>query len=278
MTASPLSPPPLSPPPLFPSGGATLVGVLHLGHLLGQAGFRGTEALLAPILRDMEALVAGGLSALLLENWRDESPGPTVGPESVACLALVADAVARRTTLPVGVNVLPNDYAAAFALARACGLAFVQMDVFCDPVRTDYSYSQAPPFEVRVDLDDVARARRRLQAEGVTLLATVHPKHYTLLEPRTLEQSTREALAGGADGVVVTGAATGSAPDPDRVRRVKAAAGAAPVLLGSGLTAENAPLLLPHCDGAIVGTALRGPDMGPVDPDRVRALVAAARR
>ena len=267
---------PPTPGPFAP-GAATLVGVLHLGHLLGQEGFRGLSALLAPLLRDMELLLEGGVDALLLENWRDESPGPFVGPESVACLALVAEAVARRTTLPVGVNVLPNDYPAAFALASACGLRFVQMDVFSDPVRTDYSYSQALPFEVRVDLEDVARCRRRLSAQGVALLATVHPKHYTLLAERTLEQSTREALAGGADAVVVTGTRTGSAPDPERVRRVKAAAGEAPVLLGSGLTPDNAPALLPLCDGAIVGTSLRGPDMGPVELERVRALVSAAR-
>ena len=255
-----------------------LIGVLHLGELLGQPGFAGIGPLLAAVERDAAALLAGGIEALLLENWRDESPGPCVGPESVACLALVARAVRALSPGPVGINVLPNDYRAAFALARACELAFVQLDVFSDAVRTDYSYSQAPPFEVRVDLTDVARARRELSAEGVLLLATVHPKHYALLEPAlTLEESARRALEHGADGLVVTGTHTGSAPDPARVARVKAVAGSAPVLVGSGLDLGNCAALLARCEGAIVGTALRGPDMGPVDPARVAALVAAVR-
>lgn len=258
-------------------GGGALIGVLHLGELLGQPGFRGVEAEVATALRDAELLQAGGLDALIIENWRDTSPGPFVGPESVACLAAVARAVVERARVPVGINVLPNDYRAAFALARACGLAFVQLDVLVDPVRTDYSYSTAPPFEVRVDLQDLARTRERLGAVATPLLATVHPKHYALLEERTLERSVEDAVAAGAQGVVVTGTRTGSAPDPERVRRAKAAAGSTPVILGSGLDPENARALLPLCDGAIVGTALRAPDMGQVDPARVRALVAAAR-
>jgi predicted TIM-barrel enzyme len=48
------------------------------------------------------------------------------------------------------------------------------------------------------------------------------------------------------------------------------------VLIGSGLTLENAAELLAECDGAIVGTALKvdGITRNPVDPARVKALAA----
>ncbi|MCO5168997.1 MAG: phosphorybosylanthranilate isomerase [Planctomycetes bacterium] len=258
-------------------GHKAIVGVLHLGRLLGQEGFAGIDAVLDGALADARALEAGGVDALLVENFADASPGPFVDAATVACLARVGAAVRAATALPVGVNVLPNDYRAAFALARACDLDFVQVDVLVDAVRTDYTYSDAPPFEVRVDLDDLAAARARVGAPGVPLWGTVHPKHYALLEPRPLEAQAACALEAGAQAVVITGAATGQAPDPERVARVRRALGAAPLVVGSGLDAANAAALLEHADGAIVGTALRAPGLGPVVTEQVRAVVAAAR-
>jgi membrane complex biogenesis BtpA family protein len=263
---------------LFAPGRKTIVGVLHLDRLLGQPGFPGLEAVTAAAVADARLLAEGGVDALLVENFRDESPGPFVGPETVACLAPVCAAVRAATPLPVGVNVLPNDHRAAFALAALFDLAFVQLDVLVDPVRTDYTYSSAPPFEVRVDLADLARARARVGAERVPLWGTIHPKHYALLDPATtLEASAARAGAAGAQAVVVTGARTGSAPDPERLARARRAAGELPVVVGSGLDASNAGALLAHADGAIVGTAFRAPDLGPVVLEQVRAVVAAAR-
>ncbi len=265
-------------PRLFPGGRKTILGVVHLGHLLGQAGFAGQAELERAAAEDARLLVENGCHALLIENWKDESPGPFVGPEVVASLVGVGRAVlVAARGAPVGVNVLPNDYRAAFALARSVPFEFVQLDVLVDPVRTDYSYSTAPPFEVRVDRADLAAWRARLGAAGVTLLATIHPKHYALLEPRTLDGSAREALAWGADAVVVTGAVTGKAPDPVRVATVRRALGPdALVVVGSGLDASNAAALLEHADGAIVGTALRAKDLGAVVPEKVRAVLRAA--
>lgn len=251
-----------------------VIGVLHLPPTLGQAEHPGRDALLQAARRDARDLQAGGAAALLIENWRDDVPGPFVGRECVASLSVVAQAVVEVSDLPVGINVLPNDYTAAFAIAQACGLAFVQLDVFVDAVRTDYSYSKVEPFDVCVDVADVQAYRQRLGAEQVKLLATVHPKHYALLEPaKSLAESVAAAVAAGADAVVVTGSATGSAPDPQRLIDARAGHPDVPLVLGSGLTAANAPQLAPHMQAAIVGTALRTPDFARVVPEQVRSLV-----
>ncbi|MCA8925280.1 MAG: phosphorybosylanthranilate isomerase [Planctomycetes bacterium] len=260
--------------PVFAQQGAVL-GVVHLPPLLGQASCPGVPALRAHALREARELVAGGVHALLLENWRDDVPRPTVDPEAVACLAGLCRDVVAAVEVPVGVNVLPCDARAALAIAVSCGLEFLQLDVFVNRVRTDYSYSKVPPFEFEPDLAAFARWRRDFGAEGVGVLATVHPKHYTTLDGSTLEASTRRAIEHGADAVVVTGAATGSAPDLARVQRVCSAAGDVPVVVGSGVSLENAPTLLPPARAAIVGTAFKSADFAEVYPERVRALVAA---
>jgi predicted TIM-barrel enzyme len=52
------------------------------------------------------------------------------------------------------------------------------------------------------------------------------------------------------------------------------------VLIGSGLTVENAGDLLEIADGAIVGTSLKkdGQTENEVDPDRVKTMIDNLRR
>jgi predicted TIM-barrel enzyme len=82
-----------------------------------------------------------------------------------------------------------------------------------------------------------------------------------------------------ADGLIVTGRATGQAAAVADVREVKAAAAGRPVFVGSGVTADNVLEVAGVADGIIVGSGLKfdGRVDNHVDPVRVRALVAAAR-
>jgi hypothetical protein len=83
-----------------------------------------------------------------------------------------------------------------------------------------------------------------------------------------------------ADAVVVSGAATGRAVDPDELRTVAAAAGDAPVVVGSGVTADNIGTYRALAGGWIVGTGIKrnGRVGEPVDEQRVRRLVEALAR
>ena len=78
-----------------------------------------------------------------------------------------------------------------------------------------------------------------------------------------------------ADGVIVTGAATGEAASPHDVRETVDGC-ALPVLVGSGLTPANlAEYAQAH--GFIVGSSVKqgGHWANPLDPDAVRAMAAA---
>ena len=249
--------------------------MLHLDPLPGSPGSPGLPALLATARRDLRALEEGGASAAMLENWKDTSAGPFLDVAGAAALGALARTLAGETTLPLGVNALPNDYRTAFALV-ACGVSFVWLDVLVDRVRTDYAYSPVAPFELEVDLEDLARWRGRLGGSA-ELLGSVHPKHYALLEPQdTLEAATLRALRAGADAVVVTGSATGSAPDPERIARVRRAAGpAARIVVGSGVDVDNVASLAREADAVIVGSSLKPTLSAPIEVARVRALAEA---
>jgi uncharacterized protein len=85
---------------------------------------------------------------------------------------------------------------------------------------------------------------------------------------------------GLADGLIVSGEATGLPPKTSDLERVRLAVPDTPLLVGSGASPENAADLLSLADALIVGTSVKrdGVVTNRVDLDRVRAFVRAAGR
>jgi membrane complex biogenesis BtpA family protein len=254
---------------LFPP--QPIIGMIALPPSPGYPASPGVDALVAAALADLAALEAGGAHAVLVENDFDQPHTLTVGPEVVAALTRVVAEVVRQARIPVGVQALLNDWRASLAIAAAGGARFVRLDFFVDRVRIPAGVIEPEPAAVLA-------YRKAIGAQHVALLTDIQVKYSTpAAGPKPLERSAAEARAAGADAIVVTGAATGSEPSVADLLAARAGAGSLPILIGSGLTPENCPRLFPHCDGAIVGTALRS---GPaphdrVDENRVRALVRA---
>jgi hypothetical protein len=122
--------------------------------------------------------------------------------------------------------------------------------------------------------------RSDLNADDVLVLADIQVKYAKMLVERSLAESARIACAHHADAVIVTGSATGDAPTVEHVRQaaegVAASALKVPVLIGSGLDADNVTSLLGVADGAIVGTSLM--KNGAVMPKAAKKLMSQVRR
>lgn len=249
-----------------------IIGMLHAPPLAGAPRYGGDwESVKVAVLRDAEALVEGGVDGLLLENFGDAPFYPfRVPAEVVAQMTALALEVRRRfEPAPLGINVLRNDGCAALAIAAAAGARFIRVNVLCGARVTDQGILEAVAHEL-------LRDRARLGAASIRILADVDVKHSAPLAPRPLEEEARETLQrGGADALVVSGSATGAEVDVGHVNCVRLAAAGAPVLLGSGITAESLPRLYDHADGFIVGTWLKrdGVTANLVDRNRVRELV-----
>jgi membrane complex biogenesis BtpA family protein len=246
------------------------VGVVHLAPLPGAPCYAGSiEAVLARAAADAAALAEGGADALLVENFGD-APffAGRVPAETVAAMALALAEVRRAAPgCPAGVNVLRNDALSALGLCASAGAAFLRVNVHTGAAVTDQGLIEGRAAET-------LRARARL-APAALILADVHVKHAQPLGGGDLAATAAETFERGlADALILTGPATGSAPDPAQLARVRERVPAAPLLVGSGLTPDNAAALLRCADGAIVGTALkRGGDVAaPVDPERVAAV------
>jgi hypothetical protein len=249
-----------------------LIGMISLPPSPGYAASPGIDGLVAAALADLAAIEAGGMQAALIENDFDQPHTLTATPEVAAALARVAVEVVRRARIPIGVQVLLNDWRASLAIAAACGARFVRLDFFVDRVRIAAGVIEPEPAAVLA-------YRRAIGAESVALLTDIQVKYSAPVgPPRSLAESAADARAAGADAIVVTGAATGAATPAADLRAARDGAGDLPILIGSGLTPAACADLLPLCDGAIVGTALRS-GSGPhdrVDRVHVAALAAAA--
>ncbi|WP_336035426.1 BtpA/SgcQ family protein [Halobacterium yunchengense] len=253
-----------------------LAGMVHLDALPGAPCFDGDRAAVREAaLRDARRLEAGGVDAVLVENFGDAPfHADSVPKHVVASMAALVREVVAEVDVPVGANVLRNDAEAAVSVAAAAGADFVRVNVHTGARLTDQGV-------VEGDAAETMRLRDHLDAD-VAVFADVDVKHSAALADRPLGEAVDELIERGlADGLVASGPGTGAGADLDHVRAVADARDDVdpdvPVFVGSGVTQETVGETLDAADGAIVGTALKagGETTAPVDEDRVRALVAA---
>ena len=253
-----------------------IVGMLHAPPLPGAPRYDGDfSAVRGAILRDAETLVAGGVDGLMLENFGDAPFYPAAVPaETIAHLTALAADVRLMFKVPLGINVLRNDGRSALAIACAVGASFIRVNILCGARVADQGLIQGIAH-------DLLRDRARLGANGVRIFADVDVKHSAPLGLSSLSDDVHDLIErGGADAVIVSGAATGRDIDLDQFRIVRKAAGDTPVFLGSGVSIDSAARYIPAADGLIVGTSLKtdGRTNLPVDPERVRRLVDHVRQ
>jgi uncharacterized protein len=235
-----------------------IIGMIHLKDL-------DDENVIKQALEDLNNLETGGIKTVIIENWEDNSSCPFISNEEKNKLIKIVEIIKKSTKLEIGINVLPNDYRSAFEIAKKCNLSFIQVDVLVDKVKTNYIYSNVEPFVVEVNLNDF------LKHKTVPVFASIHPKHYKMLENKSIEQSAKEA-GKYADFIVVTGNFTGNQPDLNELKKVKTVINK-PVFIGSGLNKDNAKELLNFADGAIVGTAFKTTNFKEIVVSKVKELL-----
>ncbi len=249
-----------------------LIGMVHVGALPGTpAAHHAVERLAQVAVAEARAYREAGFTAVLVENMHDRPYlKGGVGPEVTAAMAVIAREVRRETGLPLGVQVLAGANREALAVAHACGAEFVRVEGFVFAHVADEGVVQASAGEL-------LRFRRAIGAERVRFFADVKKKHasHALTADVSLAETVRAAEFFLADGVVVTGTATGEPATPSDLGEARAAT-RLPVLVGSGLTPANLGAYA-GADGFIVGSSLKrgGAWEQPLEPDAVRAMRAA---
>lgn len=220
-------------------------------------------------MRDAEALLEGGCDVLLVENMGDlPYLRGVVTPETVAAQA-IATANVVALGVPTGVQILAAANREALGVAMAAGAQFIRAEAFAFAHVADEGWLDA-------SAGMLLRARRGLGAD-VAVWADVQKKHaaHAVTGDLSLEELARGAAFCGADALILTGKETGHETDLTHVERAKTAQ--LPVIVGSGVTTENATALAAVADALIVGSFLKedGDWRRPVDVARVKAVKQA---
>jgi membrane complex biogenesis BtpA family protein len=249
-----------------------LVGMIHVGALPGTAHARDPlDALVGRAVEEARIYRDAGFTALLLENMHDRPYlAGSVGPEIVAGMTAVAREVRREVGLPLGVQVLAAANREALAVALASGASFVRVEGFVFAHVADEGLLEACA-------GPLLRYRRAIGAEHVRVFADIKKKHssHAVTSDVSLVETARAAEFFSADGLIVTGTATGAPALPADVDAV-AAGTPLPVLVGSGVTPENLRQYA-AADGFIVGSSVKrgGHWQNEVDPAACAALARA---
>jgi len=226
--------------------------VFNLIPILGMIHLAGDD----PVKRALEEIAVyeeEGVDGVIIENYHGTVKAVTQTLKKTSTM---------KPNIVIGVNVLPNEFEQAFTLAHKYGAKFIQLDY----VAGRYT---------RGELDSQAYSRFKEKDPNIIVLGGVWPKYYTPLEGSDLEQDLCEAKS-RAEAVVVTGAGTGVETPLGKIKRFRELIGGHPLVVGAGLTADNAYERLCISDGAIVGSFFKedGDTRNPIDRRKIRDFMS----
>src|SRR3989338_1995582 len=207
----------------FP-GRKTLFGMIHL------AG----ENPVAQALEEIALYQEEGVDAAIIENYHG----------SRADVLQTLRSLPQNLTIKIGVNILPNEYFYSFRLAQEYHLDFIQLDYIAG------KYQGHAPFKLR------DYSAYKLSHPHIAVLGGVWPKYYTPLQGSCLKDDVSEGMT-RAEAIVVTGEGTGKETPLPKIQGFRKLLGKHPLLIGAGLSLENAAMQLAFADGAIVGSAFK---------------------
>ena len=224
--------------------------MIHFPPLIGYPGYPGIEKIEKRVLNEVEILNKSGVHSIMVENNYDIPHKEFVAPEVTAMMAKFADLVAKNTSLPVGIDVLWNDFRSALGICASSGLKYFRVPAFVDSVKTIYG-------DMPARAKEVIEYRKRLGLEKVAVFTDVQVKHSEMLDKnKPLSLSVKQAYDNLSDAIIITGKWTGDSPKTDDLKIARKAAGKRLIIVGSGSTPENLETLFKYTDGIIVGTAI----------------------
>lgn len=250
-----------------------VVAAIHVGALPGTPSARMSVAEIAALaVREANLYSSGGVDAVIIENMHDVPYlKGSVGPEIVAAMAVIGQALKAEINLPVGVQILAGANLEAMAVAHAASLDFVRVEGYAFAHVADEGWIES-------SAATLLRYRKQIGAERVEVWADVKKKHssHTITSDITLGAAAAAAEFMRADAVIVSGSVTGEPPRLEHVEEAKAHC-SLPVILGSGVDASNIQRFYSAADGFIIGTYFKrdGVWTNSVDELRVRNLMDA---
>lgn len=226
-----------------------LIGMIHLPSLLSAPNSLGMAAIIRRATDDLTALEQAGFDGALIENDNDKPHTEFANETQIANMTTVAQAICQQAKIPIGVQVMLNDWRASIAIAKVTGAQFTRLDVFVDHVTSEWG-------EINPIPSQIAAYKERLNPE-LLLLTDIQVKYKTMVTPRPLVHSAALAIENSSNGLVITGNATGEETPLAKILEVRDAFPEFPLFVGAGIDENNIHQQLSIANGAIIGTSIK---------------------
>lgn len=247
--------------------------MIHVGALPGTPASRATvREIERQAVAEARVYRDGGVHGIGIENMHDVPYlRGRVGPEITAAITIVARAVKEESGLPCGIQILAGANHEALAVAHAAELDFVRVEGFVFAHVADEGIIES-------SAASLLRYRRAIGADRIQVWADVKKKHsaHAITADVGIGATAAAAEFMRADAVIVSGAATAEHPHAEDIADVRQHCHL-PLILGSGITADNLAQYAGLADGFIVGSFFKhdGRWSEAVDARRVERFMTA---
>ena len=260
-----------------------VIGMIHVPALPGSISYDcgpyinhydlAMEELAKRPLQELKIYQDAGVDAIMLENMHDVPYArPPLASETVHAMTLVAKAIRRRTQLPIGIQMLEAANCEAMEIAAAADLDFIRAEGYV------YAHIGGAGL-IEGSARKILELRKKLGVTHINVFADVKKKHcaHALTADLSVGDIVKQSDFFCADGIIITGHFTGEPASNDDLLQARKAAPHLPLLIGSGITAENLHEYFDHADGFIIGSYFKkdGYWKNDIDPDRVGRLMEA---
>ncbi len=254
-----------------------LIGMVHVGALPSAPNNTQSVAeIVAQATREAIQLQDSGFDAIIIENMHDIPyvHGDDLSPDITAAMTAVACSIASAIDIPFGIQILSGGNTRALAVAQATGGAFIRCENFV------FAHVADEGILNKAEAGGLLRYRKSIGAESIKVFCDIKKKHasHAITGDLSIAGFAEGAKFFGADGLIITGSSTGKQTAIEDVRQARQAVDL-PILVGSGVSPDNAAQLFEHADALIVGSWIKadGSWLNPVDPARSQKMVRSIR-
>ena len=252
-----------------------IIAMVHLPALPGTPLYEpeeGIKKIISSATKDIDALQAAGVDAIMFGNENDRPYELNVNMASTATMAFVIGQVKNKISVPFGVNVL-WDPMSTIALAAATGADFVR-EIFTGTYASDMGYWSP-------NAGKAMRYRNQLHREDLLMFFNISAEFAHSLDQRSLEDRAKSvSFSSLPDAILVSGQITGESAKINDLESVKNVLPLIPVIANTGVKLDNVREILGIADGAIVGSSLKidGNTWNEVDPERAKIFMDKVRK
>lgn len=248
-----------------------VIGCIHVLPLPGSPSYRGSmEEIIECAVKEAKIYNKFEFNGLIIENMHDVPYNRGyASPETTAAMAAVCQEVRKITKLSLGIQILAGAAVESLAVAVACDLQFLRVEGYSFAHIADEGIMQSCAASL-------LRKRSELKGDEISVWADIKKKHssHAITADVSIGEMAEACEFMKADGIIVTGRSTGKEANikdlDDAKKNTKL-----PVIIGSGITAENFHIYKDKADAFIVGSYFKkdGYWENEIDESRVKKLL-----